>query len=640
MMAGIRWVTIAVLAFLSFSATAHAGPQVGEGVADVTASGDPEENAKQEAVRAALRRAIEALVGADALLHNEGTIEQALLRHPDQFVSNVRVVSKRQDGTKLRVTIEAQIDDEQLKQKLTNLRLLGAAVDMPRLMFIYDPQRPYDEVQAGRVETYLIDALTAKKFKVVDPSRAREIGQLARRVTQFSDSPERQPVPGLVVAHDLVTSEVCDVVILYSIEESRPSIAEGFRSYETAVRVRVVTRDRAEVYAANELSERSAKGTEYEAKQSAAQKVAARLSTYLIERITEWWKDQARVMPITLNIYSHNSDLKQVTRLQTRIEKIAKVQSLIQRRIIPGEQQRENWAEYQVNYSGRVSEFLQALCELLEPEDREMECYPLAFGNNVTLYLLDPQQKQRDEAFNRKRAEGGLGLQASKSSVELERIVTQTLPGVVMILLEADLPAEGGARERVHLGHASGFFVSGNGRIVTNCHVVKSKLAGATVAENRIDPDDVSIVVKLADGRERSAAVLLADEERDLAVLKIDADKVTALELGDSDQVKVGHPVIVIGHPLSTSLKSSVSNGIISAVREGKLQTSAITYQGNSGGPMIDSVSGKVIGVQTAGLAAQLGFDPTATRIPYAGVGFAVPVNQVKLLLKTLDEHK
>lgn len=164
-------------------------------------------------------------------------------------------------------------------------------------------------------------------------------------------------------------------------------------------------------------------------------------------------------------------------------------------------------------------------------------------------------------------------------------------------------------------GTGSGFVWDEAGHIVTNHHVI----SGASGAR-----------VRLADGRERRAALVGAAPEHDLAVLRIDAgpDAPPPLPIGESGDLRVGQSVLAIGNPFG--LDWTLTTGIVSALdREipapgggiitGLIQTDAAINPGNSGGPLIDS-AGRLIGVNTAI------FSPSGSS---AGIGFAVPVDTV-----------
>ena len=137
----------------------------------------------------------------------------------------------------------------------------------------------------------------------------------------------------------------------------------------------------------------------------------------------------------------------------------------------------------------------------------------------------------------------------------------------------------------------SGFIVSQDGYILTNNHVVE---------------DADKIMVTLMDGRELQAKLVGTDPSTEVAVIKIDANDLHALELANSDTLEVGEWVIAIGNPFG--LSHTVTAGIVSAkgrsglglsTYEDFIQTDAAINPGNSGGPLID-LDGKVVGINTA----------------------------------------
>ncbi len=166
----------------------------------------------------------------------------------------------------------------------------------------------------------------------------------------------------------------------------------------------------------------------------------------------------------------------------------------------------------------------------------------------------------------------------------------------------------------------SGFFISADGLIVTNNHVIEG-------AEE--------ILVYTSEGDRYLAELVGADEKTDLAVLKIDAGTpMPFVEFGDSDTAEVGDWVMAIGNPFG--LGGSVSLGIVSArhrnINSGPyddfIQTDAAINQGNSGGPLFD-MQGDVIGVATA-IIARGGSS--------RGIGFAIPVNLARPVIEQLSE--
>jgi putative serine protease PepD len=217
----------------------------------------------------------------------------------------------------------------------------------------------------------------------------------------------------------------------------------------------------------------------------------------------------------------------------------------------------------------------------------------------------------------------GVNLVSSTSTIErtpdsVAGIAARVLPSVVSI---ETMSSDGGAT-------GSGFVIDPNGYLLTNNHVVA---------------DAITIKVLLNDGSEYVAKILGRDESYDLAVLKIEATGLKALQFGDSDKVQVGDPVIAIGSPLG--LSGTVTQGIISAkdrpVTAGDsnsstsfisaLQTDAAINPGNSGGPLVDA-TGAVIGVNSA--IASLGSN-LGSQSGSIGLGFAIPINQAR---KTADQ--
>lgn len=170
-------------------------------------------------------------------------------------------------------------------------------------------------------------------------------------------------------------------------------------------------------------------------------------------------------------------------------------------------------------------------------------------------------------------------------------------------------------------GIGSGFFVSPQGRVITNYHVIEGQR-------------HVFVITK--DNKIYKARAIRQSPEDDLAVLDVEGPprSFPALKLGDSDAIEVAEPVIAIGNPFGLSF--TVTSGIVSAVgrttpdgKEGLIQTDAAVNPGNSGGPLIN-MSGEVIGINTMIYAARGG--------GFMGVAFAVPVNKAKALLASVGE--
>ncbi|MBR5472957.1 MAG: trypsin-like peptidase domain-containing protein [Clostridia bacterium] len=175
----------------------------------------------------------------------------------------------------------------------------------------------------------------------------------------------------------------------------------------------------------------------------------------------------------------------------------------------------------------------------------------------------------------------------------------------------------GGSSEQT--GDGSGVIYTKDGYIITNYHVIS----------DAVQSNASKIDVFIGNNKSESypATVIGYNISCDLAVIKIDAEGLTPIELGDSDNIKIGQQVITIGAPGGIEFMGSVTSGIISGLdrvvstnSELKLiQTDAAINPGNSGGALLDA-TGKLIGINSSKIAS----------VEYEGMGFAIPVNTVK----------
>ena len=198
----------------------------------------------------------------------------------------------------------------------------------------------------------------------------------------------------------------------------------------------------------------------------------------------------------------------------------------------------------------------------------------------------------------------------------IANLAARVIPGVVSISVSA---SDGS-------GTGSGFFLSSDGYVLTNNHVVEAAATSGTIS------------VAISTGKKYTAKIVGRDSSYDLAVLKIDVTGAPTLQLGDSEKVAVGDAVIAIGSPLG--LAGTVTSGIISAKNRpvttgtgsgessfiNALQTDAAINPGNSGGPLVDA-TGAVVGVNSA--IASLG-SSAGGQSGSIGLGFAIPINQAK----------
>ena len=172
------------------------------------------------------------------------------------------------------------------------------------------------------------------------------------------------------------------------------------------------------------------------------------------------------------------------------------------------------------------------------------------------------------------------------------------------------------------LGLGTGMIVSENGYILTNWHVAGNKYSNCYVT--------------LENGIVKSGSVVWADEDLDLAIVKINASELNCITLGDSDNIKIGQKAYAIGNPIGVEFQRTVTSGIISGINrtvkindengtsymDDLMQTDATINPGNSGGPLVNE-NGEVIGINTVKITEA------------EGIGFAVPINIVKPIIES-----
>jgi len=215
-------------------------------------------------------------------------------------------------------------------------------------------------------------------------------------------------------------------------------------------------------------------------------------------------------------------------------------------------------------------------------------------------------------------------------------IAKKVCPAVITIVISKDLPKIEGfyffpfggqefvvpkiekGKERTRIGGGSGFIVYSDGYILTSAHVVGDAEAEYTIV---VEPT-----------KKYPAKIVSRDPISDIAVLKIEAEHLPYLELGDSDKIELGEEVVAVGNALG-EFHDTVSAGIVSGMSRsitafsgltarsaqlrGLIQTDAAINPGNSGGPLVN-IEGKVIGINTAVvMGAQ-------------NIGFAIPINYAK----------
>ncbi|MEG2217257.1 MAG: trypsin-like peptidase domain-containing protein, partial [Clostridia bacterium] len=230
-----------------------------------------------------------------------------------------------------------------------------------------------------------------------------------------------------------------------------------------------------------------------------------------------------------------------------------------------------------------------------------------------------PTPKVSEEDRKMPTLDGVLPMLPSISDNPIPNIFDAAAPGVVSVINYVNVNT-GGKSKLALYGSGSGFFVSSNGYIVTNAHVVENAS---------------KVTVKLNDGDEVDAQIIGQDIETDVAVLKINRSGMPALAFGNSDEARVGEYVLAIGNPIDADqFANTLTFGIISAksreitidsYTNTYMQTDAAINVGNSGGPLLN-MKGEVIGINSA-KTITAGFDAFGNPVSAESIGFALPIN-------------
>ncbi|MBR4110221.1 MAG: trypsin-like peptidase domain-containing protein [Clostridia bacterium] len=208
------------------------------------------------------------------------------------------------------------------------------------------------------------------------------------------------------------------------------------------------------------------------------------------------------------------------------------------------------------------------------------------------------------------------------STPEIIKNSMDSIVGISILQPDANSIFSIGATNKWGLG--TGVIVSENGYILTNQHLASKVNSLVTVTLNN--------------GNSTQGKVIWTEENLDLAIVKINANNLTPLPIGDSDNVIVGEEVIAIGNPIGIEFQRSATKGIVSGINrtlkveddissvimENLIQTDASINTGNSGGPLINS-NGEIIGINTVKITSA------------EGIGFAVPINVVRPIVEKLS---
>lgn len=215
-------------------------------------------------------------------------------------------------------------------------------------------------------------------------------------------------------------------------------------------------------------------------------------------------------------------------------------------------------------------------------------------------------------------------VQTSTTIADVIESVSNCVVGISKLQENGSSIFLNGATSKLGLG--TGIIVSENGYILTNQHVAGSKYS--------------SCYVTLENGKEFKANVVWADEDLDLAIIKINVRGLQYANLGNSNVVRTGETVYAIGNPIGFEFQKTVTAGIVSGIdrtikleeqdkvsyMEDLIQTDATINPGNSGGPLI-TPTGDVIGINTVKITSA------------EGIGFATPINIVKPIIDSYKKN-
>ncbi len=266
----------------------------------------------------------------------------------------------------------------------------------------------------------------------------------------------------------------------------------------------------------------------------------------------------------------------------------------------------------------------------ISDETQVFDAQQIIDGKGTDAVLSEQNSTEFSEDVRQSWIETGVGYvetsTASSSGTEEPTVVVNAEQGAVLQQIAAacgpstvSVLCENQTKKTI----GSGFFLSEDGYLVTNCHVIR-------------DFDAYQIV--LQDGTSYDGILVMTEPSLDLALLRIDAGSLPAVTLGDSDEAAIGDFVVAIGTPASLDFAGSVTGGYISGVRrrfeltdEDKnivgifdmIQSTTVINPGNSGGPLFN-VGGEVIGINTVKF----------TDNGYEGMGFSIPIGTVRPILE------
>ncbi|MDO5559453.1 MAG: trypsin-like peptidase domain-containing protein [Oscillospiraceae bacterium] len=237
-------------------------------------------------------------------------------------------------------------------------------------------------------------------------------------------------------------------------------------------------------------------------------------------------------------------------------------------------------------------------------------------------------------------------LSKSENALSIQDIYKKVLPSVVGITSSFEVQSassqynryfgsgEGQLNGQTVKGTGTGIVMSQDGYIITNAHVIYDSSYGAA--------KDVTVLLSDTE-TEYTAEVVGYDTQTDIAVLKVNANDLTAAELGDSSTLEVGDTAIAIGNPLGFDLFGTMTAGYISGLNRTistddsimhLIQTDAAINSGNSGGPLVNDC-GQIIGINSMKMSSSY----SSNEASIEGLGFAIPINEAKEIVTDLMQY-
>ena len=210
----------------------------------------------------------------------------------------------------------------------------------------------------------------------------------------------------------------------------------------------------------------------------------------------------------------------------------------------------------------------------------------------------------------------------------VEAVAQKVTPSVVGIRTTTSVMSFFGGEQEAS-GDGSGVIYSSDGYIITNYHVISSALSG--------NNPKITVYLDSADSKGYNATVIGYNISSDLAVIKIEAKNLTAIEFSSSDKLKIGQYVITIGNPGGLEFMDSVTYGVISGLNRvvssdsdvKLIQTDAAINPGNSGGALVNT-KGELVGINSSKIVSE----------EFEGMGFAIPSNTVKEICDNIIERQ